>query len=175
MQLLKLSVLTSLLFAFAISFTSCEKEAEKKKGGSYYSKTEIPMTGAQSVPATPSGGTGKLSVSYSKGNKTLNYSFSWTGLTDTIRAVRIYGPAPTGYGSATVKQDIPAFTSNLRTNQTSYPYQSGSYTGSVIIDGLVFTEQDLLNHLYYISITTKAYGFASPMLPGEIRAQIRFQ
>jgi len=31
MQLLRLTVLCSLVFAIAISFTSCEKDAEKKK------------------------------------------------------------------------------------------------------------------------------------------------
>jgi hypothetical protein len=174
MQLLKLTVLTSLLFAFAFSFTSCEKEAEKKKNGNLYSKTDIPMTGAQSVPATPSTATGTLAVTYNKNSKVLAYTVSWTGLTDTIRAVEIYGPAPSGYASATVKQAIPVFTTNLKTNQASYPYQAGSFSGSVFADEVVIKEQDILNHLYYISIRTKAYG-ASAGLPGEIRGQIRFQ
>lgn len=175
MQLLRLTVLSSLFLAFAVSFTSCEKEDEKKKDGHYYAKTDIPLTGAQSVPATPSGATGSMSVSYSKASKILTYTIKWTGLTDTIRAIEIYGPAPTGYASATVKQTLPGFSTNLKTNQSSYPYQAGTYTGSVFADEVVIKELDILNHLYYVSIRTKAYGFAAPGLPGEIRGQVRFQ
>ena len=174
MQFLKLTILSSLLFAFALSFTSCEKEDEKKKGGSIFSKTEIPVTGAQSVPATPSTATGSLSVTYNKASRQLSYTVTWTGLTDTIRAIEIYGPAPTGYGSATVKQASPGFSSNLKTNQANFPYQAGSYTGSLFADEVVIKELDILNHLYYLSIRTKAYG-AAPGAPGEIRGQIRFQ
>ncbi len=139
MQLLKLTAISSLLLVFATSLTSCEKEEEKKKNGSLYSKTDIPITGAQSVPATPSGGSGALAVIYTKSAKSLNYTFNWTGLTDTITAIVIQGPAPTGYASATVKQLLPGFpsltptTANLKTIQAAYPYQAASYTGSVIV------------------------------------------
>lgn len=175
MQLLKLTVLSSLLFAFAFSFTSCEKEAEKKKNGSLYSKTDIPLTGAQSVPATTSAATGSLAVSYNKNGKVLYYTFNWTGLTDTITCIVLQGPAPTGYASGTVKQLLPGFTTvnpssaQLKTIQATYPYQLFNYKGSVLVDNAVIKETDLLNHLYYLSIRTKAFP------TGEIRAQVRFQ
>lgn len=176
MQLLKLTVLTSFLFALAFSFTSCEKEAEKKKNGNLFSKTDIPMTAAQVVPMypTPSSALGNLAVTYNKNSKVLSYTFSWTGLADTIRGAEIVGPAPSGYASAAVKQALTGFTTNLKTNQATYPFQAGSYTGSLFVDEVVIKETDLLNHLYYLSLRTKAYGAAAGA-PGEIRAQIRFQ
>lgn len=170
MQLLKLTALTSLLISLAMTFSSCEKEEEKEKGGRLYVKSDIPMTGAQAVPASTSPGLGTLNVSYSKDAKILVYNFTWTGLRDTITGISIHGPAPTGYASATIKQNLPGFSSNLKNNQAAYPYQAGSYSGTVQVDGTTISEQDLLNHLYYISIRTKAYPAT-----GEIRAQIRFQ
>jgi len=127
------------------------------------------MTGAQSVPLSTSPAIGTLNVNYSKDGKTLNYNFTWTGLRDTITGIAIHGPAPVGYASATIKQALPGFGSNLKTNQASYPYQGATYTGSVVVDDVAIVEQDLLNHLYYISIRTKAHP------TGEIRGQIRFQ
>lgn len=171
MQLLKLTVLSSLLFAFAVSFTSCEKDSERAKV-LIYTKSDIPMTYAQVVPliGTPSNALGSLSVIYNKTSQILNYSFNWTGLSAPPSNIAIYGPAPTGYAAAS-KQVILA-----SANPTTYP-ATGSYTGSVYVfqaypeyvaDG-VLNEQDLLNHLYYIAIKTPSYP------QGEIRGQIRFQ
>ncbi|SRR5690606_3389558 len=168
MQLLKLTALTSLLISLAIGFSSCEKEEEKEKVHLYV-KSDIPMTGAQSVPASVSPGLGTLNVSYSKSAKILVYDFNWTGLKDTITGISIHGPAPTGYASPTIKQNLPGFSSNLKNNQASYPYQAGSYSGTLLVDDVNVREQELLNHLYYLSIRTKAHP------TGEIRGQIRFQ
>jgi hypothetical protein len=162
MQLLKLTVLSSLLFTFAVSFISCERDSEMAKT-LVYTKTDIPMTGAQSVPVSASTATGSLSVNYNKTSKTLNYSFTWTGLSAPPSKLTIYGPAPTGYGTSNVKQAIIT-----AANPTLYPV-SGSYTGSLTVDDVVIVEQELLNHLYYVTIITPAYP------GGEIRGQIRFQ
>ena len=45
----------------------------------------------------------------------------------------------------------------------------GTYTGTLLADGVVVKEDDLLNGVYYINIHTAAYP------NGEIRGQIRFQ
>jgi hypothetical protein len=168
MQLLKLTVLSSLLLAFAVSFISCEKDSERAKV-LVYTKSDIAMTGAQSVPATPSGALGTLSVNYNKTSQLLSYTFSWTGLTDTIKSISIMGSAPVGYAATAVKQALPGITSDLKANQKNYPYQAGSYTGALYIDGIVLKEEDVLNYLYYVTIVTKTYP------QGEIRGQIRFQ
>jgi hypothetical protein len=111
---------------------------------------------------------GSLNVYYSRGLGSLTYTFTWTGLSDTIKSATLWGPAPVGYGTTTVKQVIPGF-SDFKTNQKNYPYQGGSYTGSVVVDNVVIKEQELLNHLYYITLNTKTYT------NGEIRGQVRFQ
>jgi hypothetical protein len=170
MQLLKLTALSSLFLGLIVSFTSCEKESEKQRGGRLYVKSDITMTGAQAVPASNTAGIGSLNVSYSKDTKILSYDFTWTGLKDTITGIAIHGPAPTGYASATIKQALPGFSSNLKTNQANFPYQAGKFTGTLLVDDFAVIEQDLLNHLYYISVRTKAHPAT-----GEIRGQIRFQ
>jgi hypothetical protein len=169
MQLLKLTVLSSLLFAFAISFTSCEKDAEKNKVTQYV-KSGIVLSGAQETPATPSAAQGSLDVSYSKASKTLTYKFIWSGLADTITGIHIHGLAPTGFAAAIVQNILTV------KNEALFPFRGGSYSGFLFADGVKVKEEDLLNHLYYLNIHTKGvnpnggtYG------GGEIRGQIRFQ
>jgi hypothetical protein len=162
MQLLKLTVLSSFLFALAISFTSCEKEAEKNKVTIYF-KDNIPMTGAQETPATASTATGSLTVSYSKATKSLNYKIVWTGLADTITGIHIHGLAPVGY-TASIVQNILTVK-----NEAGFPFRGGSYSGTLLVDDVKIKEVDLLNYFYYLNIHTKTYP------SGEIRGQIRFQ
>lgn len=169
MKLLKLTALIPVCLAVCTVFTSCEEDSELDRVNSYV-KTDIPLTGAQVAPVpTNSTALGKLSVGYDKRHKVLNYEISWTGLRDTITGITIFGPAPAGYASASVKQAVPAFTSDLKANQRNFPYAAGSYKGSVNVDDVVVKEQDLLNYYYYMVIRTKAFT------SGEIRAQIKFQ
>lgn len=194
MKFSKLTALSTLCIALLAGFSSCEKESEKTKVF-FYTKSDIPMTGAQVVPATPSSGVGSLSVSYDKRSKVLNYSMTWTGLSDSVIAIRINGPAPTGYSSLNT-----AFTGANPTSYTTTPYlviqqftggtsapfkpmfpSAGTYSGSLTVDGNKFKEADLLNHQYYVTIHTKTIlPVASPgnllyRWFGEIRAQIVFQ
>jgi hypothetical protein len=188
MQLLKLTVISCLFSSLFILGTSCEKDSEKQKGERLYKKTEIPMTGAQAVALTSPGvGTsspalGLLSVTYSKDARLLTYSFTWSALTDTITSMSLLGPAPVGYPSGTIKQALPGFGSDLKANQKTYPFQGGSYSGTLTVDDLVVKEQDILNQMYYIVIRTKAFpGTLNGALTGpsngggEIRAQVKFQ
>jgi len=165
MRLLKLTALSSLLLALAVTFTSCERDNEKKKTVEYI-KTGIPMTGAQeNNPANVSTALGALDVWYSKNNKVLNYKVTWNGLTDTIIGIHIHGLAPVGYNAGII-QNILALNSK---NEALYPYRGGSFTGTFNVDGVVVKEENLLNGLYYLNIHTKTYP------GGEIRGQIKFQ
>lgn len=164
MQLLKLTVFSFLLFAVAISFTSCEKDSEKKKSTDYV-KTAIPMTGAQVAPtATASSALGSLDVFYSKAGKTLSYKITWQGLADTITGIYIQGLAPVSYGTATITQNILT-----AKNEAAFPFRGGTYSGTLYADGVTIQEQNILNSLYYVIIRTKTYP------AGEIRGQIKFQ
>jgi len=195
MKFFRLTVLAFLCIGLFAGLVSCEKDSEKEKN-TYFSRSDIPVTGAQIAPTpSPSPGSGTLSVSYDKRAKVLNYTITWSGLTDSVVAVRINGPAPLGFSSLN-----PAFTGASPTLYTTTPYNViqqftggtsspfrplypsiGSYTGTLSIDDVKVKEQDLLNGLYYITIHTKTIlpGSAPNNLFfrwfGEIRAQILLQ
>lgn len=158
MKLLRLTAFSLLILSF---FTSCETDAELKKTTDFQ-KIDIPMTGAQVVPTSTSAALGKLNVFYSKETKTLTYSFTWSGLSGNPSVgVGLYGLAPIGYGVSP--------TTPIQTISTSGLTSSGSKSGSVLVDGVVIKEQDLLNGLYYIQLRTAAFP------AGEIRGQVIFQ
>ena len=161
MQLLKLTVLSSVLFATALSFTSCEKDAERKTVE--YLKSGIPMTGANEAPVTNSTALGSLDVYYSKNSKLLSYKVTWQGLADTIVGMHIHGLAPQGYSTAIVQNILTV------KNEAGFPFRGGTYSGTLNVDGVVIKEENILNGFYYLNIHTKTYP------GGEIRGQIRFQ
>lgn len=194
MKLFKLTALGSLSFALFMGLSSCEKESERQKIN-LYTKTDIPGTGAQIAPnPSPSTGTAKLSVSYDKRTKILNYTIAWSGLSDSVIAIRINGPAPKGYSALNTAFTVaPADSSSFNTTPytviqattgtSSRPLApaSGSFTGTLFIDDVKAVEQDLLNQYYYITLHTKttlpvpgASRFFFRWF-GEVRAQIVFQ
>lgn len=167
MKLIRLTALASLLLGLVLATTSCEKNAEKKKNTDY-SKNDIPMTGAQEVPATPSTALGKLTVSYSKETRILTYSVTWSGLTGAVSLMHIHGLAPIGYAAGVVQNIITPSGGIATPSATLYP-ATGKFSGTLLADGVIVKEQDLLNGMYYLNIHTATYP------NGEIRAQIIFQ
>lgn len=133
-------------------FASCEEDL------TVMTKTQT-MTGAQQVPAVASSGTGTLSYTYNKSNRTLTYSITWSGLTDSVNNMGIYGPAVRGQSGALLQ----SFT--LSTVQKR---KEGTFSGNVYIDEQVFKENDLLAGKYYLNVRTKAFA------NGEIRGQFEF-
>jgi hypothetical protein len=173
MQLLKPSLLFSLLFTLAITIGSCEKE-EDKKASVEYVKTGIVMSFAQETPAavqTPSAAIGSMDVFYSKSTRTLNYKVTWNGLLDSLSLMHVHGLAPIGYAAGIV-QNIVAASNSIYPQKTAGKFtfsKSGTISGTLLVDGVKVKEEDLLNGLYYINIHT------TPNPAGEIRGQIRFQ
>jgi hypothetical protein len=161
MKLIKLTVLSSLALACFLAITSCEKDSEDRKRLEY-SKTGIVMSGAQEVPLSTSSALGFMDVNYRKDTKILNYKVTWSGLTSAPTLMHIHGLAPTGYPAGVVQTILAA------ANPTLFP-ATGTYSGSMLVDGVVVKEQDLLNGLYYMNMHTTA----NPS--GEIRGQIVFQ
>jgi len=194
MKLLKLTSLGLLSFALFMGLSSCEKESERKKVN-VYTKSDIPGTGAQIAPTpSPSTGLAKLSVNYDKRTKVLNYTISWSGLSDSVIAVRLNGPAPVGYSALKLPFTVAAGDS---TNFNTTPYivlqqatgtaprallpSTGSYTGSYAMDEVTGKEMNLLNQYYYVTLHTKttlpvpgASRFFFRWF-GEVRAQVVFQ
>lgn len=169
MKLLKLTAFTSLLFAVLVGMSSCEKNAEKKKTTDF-EKKDIPMTGAQETPAVPTTGLGSMDVFYTKETRILTYTVRWSGLSDSVSAMHIHGLAPIGF-AAPVLQNIVAASNSIFPQKTSGKFtflKSGSLSGTLLADGVLIKEQDILNGLFYINIHTPVYP------GGEIRGQIRF-
>jgi hypothetical protein len=169
MLLIRFTVLSLFLFVLTLGFSSCEKEAEKKKSIEFV-KSGIVMSGAQETPANTSAALGSMDVSYSKATRTLNYKVTWQGLTDSVLLMHIHGLAPTGYSTGVV-HNIVVPSGGVFPQKTNNKFtfsQSGTLSGSVAVDGVKIKEEDVLNGLYYMNIHTNTYP------SGEIRGQITF-
>ena len=166
MKLIRLTALTSLVLGLVMAITSCEKVAEEKKTTNY-EKKGIALTGAQETPATPTTALGTMDVSYSKETRILTYNVTWSGLTGPVAAMHIHGLAPRGYAAGVV-QNIITSSGGISTPGAAYP-ATGKFSGTLLADGVVVKELDLLNGMYYMNIHTATYP------GGEIRGQIVFQ
>ncbi len=168
--MLKLTAFSSLLICGALFLSSCEREAEEKKTF-LYEKKGIVMSGAQETPAVPSTSIGYMDVSYSKETKLLSYKVTWSGLADSVMLMHIHGLAPVSY-QATVVQNIVTASNGIFPQKTAGKYtfrKSGTLNGTLLADGVVVKEENILNGQYYINIHTSVYP------AGEIRGQIKFQ
>mgnify|MGYP001587361319 CR=1 FL=1 len=168
MKLIKLTALTSLLFVFVLGISSCEKIAEKKKTTDYEKKGIIMTAAQENNPLNTSTAIGIMDVSYSKETRLLSWSVIWSGLTGPVAAMHIHGLAPTGYNAGVVQNIITASNGLATPNATLYP-ATGKFSGTMLVDGSVVKELDLLNGFYYMNIHTATYP------GGEIRGQIVFQ
>ena len=170
MKGLRLTAYFSFIVAILFAFSSCEKNSEKKKT-TEFEKKNIPMTGAQETPAVPSSALGSMDVYYSKETRILSYTVRWSGLTDSVMLMHIHGLAPKGF-NAPVVQNIVTPSNSIFPQKTSGKYtyhKTGSLSGTLLADGVVVKEQDILNGMYYINIHTTVYP------GGEIRGQIVFE
>jgi hypothetical protein len=165
MKLLKLAAFPSCLLILLFTISSCEPDTEMKKITDF-SKSGIILSGAQETPPTTTTGLGSMDVFYSKETRTLTYTVNWSGLTGAVTAAHIHGLAPTGYPAPVVQ----TFTLSAITRCPTISITScGTYKGTLLADGVIVKEEDILNGMYYVNIHTAA----NP--GGEIRGQIRFQ
>ena len=181
MKLFKLTALPVLFTAVIITASSCEPDAEEKRVTDFQ-KNGIIMSGAQQVPANASAAIGTMDVSYSKFTRTLVYKVSWSGLADSVAAMRVFGLAPAGYPAVNtvqypngIVQNIVFSSNAVFPQKTSGKYtyaKSGTLSGTILVDGVALKEADLLNGMFYISIFPATGPYASL---GEIRGQIKFQ
>jgi hypothetical protein len=145
------------LFSIAVLglfvFGSCTTD---KLGDQILVANNLPLSGLQEVPQRMVSGNGTMDVVYNKDLRTLNYTIRWNSLTGNITGSHIHGTAAKGF-NAGILQD---FTSSIP------KLPAGTYSGSVLIDGVVFKEEELLLGRYYINLHTAA----NP--GGEIRGQI---
>jgi len=152
MRLLKLTVFLLSLPLFIL--ISCKDDTEEVERENIYYGT-ITMTGAQETPPVTTSATGSINANYNRLTKTLSYSVTFSGLSDSAVAAHIHGLGEPGI-TAPVLQTFSPFPRR----------KEGSYSGTLFIDGVKFTEEYLLGGRYYINIHSKTYG------NGEIRGQL---
>lgn len=122
------------------------------------SKSGLPIKSDQEVPANNSQATGMANVSYNKTTKMLSFTLTWNNLTGNPTGAHIHGPIGRG-ANAPVRYDFfPLISQN----------PSGSYSGSVLVDGTKIDEANLLAGNYYFNFHTVSFP------GGEIRGQIEF-
>lgn len=161
-----LRIASWVLFA-SIALTACKRDTEFTKI-TEFRKNGIPMTGALNVPQTPSTGLGTMDIWYSRETRILTYTLNWSGLSGAITSIGIMGPAPAGFPSSTTLQNVS--TSPIVRCPTISNTSCGSLRGTLLIDGFVITEENLLAGVYYMTLRTGG-TFATI---GEIRGQIKF-
>jgi hypothetical protein len=146
--------LTALLLSLSFFILiSCRTTDEIQKDNIYYGT--ITMTGAQETPPVTTSATGSIDANYNRLTKTLSYTVTFSGLSDSAVAAHIHGLGELGV-AAPVLQTFSPFPRR----------KEGSYSGSLVIDGIKFTEEYLLGGRYYINIHSKTFG------NGEIRGQL---
>jgi hypothetical protein len=165
----KLRLIACLSLFIVLTTASCKKFDE----GQNYSGN-IPLTPAQVVPIpSTSTASGSMTASYSTKTKTLGYTVTWSNLSGPITAMHIHGLA--GTNEFAVPPPAGSFPSvgpyyGVAQNITGYPATtSGSITGSLVTEGVVITEEDLLAGKFYIDIHTAAQP------AGALRGQIILQ
>jgi hypothetical protein len=147
--------LTALLLSLPLFILiSCSDDTEEVERDNIYYGT-ISMTGAQETPPVTTAATGTIDANYNRLTKTLSYNIVFSGLVDSAVAAHIHG-----LGEVGVKADIVQTFANFPRRK------AGSYSGSLLIDGVKFTEEYLLGGRYYINIHSKTYS------GGEIRGQL---
>jgi hypothetical protein len=147
--------LTALLLSLPLFILiSCSDDTEEIERQNIYYGT-ITMTGSQETPPVTTAATGTIDANYNRLTKTLSYSIVFSGLVDSAVAAHIHGLGEAGV-TAPVLQTFSLFPKR----------KAGSYSGSLLIDGVKFTEEYLLGGRYYINIHSKTYG------NGEIRGQL---
>ncbi len=150
----------------SLLLSACKRDTEFTKI-TEFRKNGIALTGALNVPQTPSTGIGSMDIWYSRETRILTYTLNWSGLSGAVTSASIMGPAPTGFPSATNVQSLS--TSAIVRCPTVSNTSCGSLRGTLLVDGFVVTEENLLAGVYYLTLRTAAFPAT-----GEIRGQIKF-
>jgi hypothetical protein len=162
LKLLSLAAILSLCL-----FSSCEKDDETNlipDTSRYISNYDFFLTGTQQIPSNTSTGNGRIEGTYDRRTKVYSYKITWSGLSSAVTGIHIHGLAGRGYVAipGTYANGIASAASG---NSTA---TSGSYSGTLLIDGIVIRESDFLAGKYYADIHTSNFPL------GEIRGQILF-
>ena len=154
----------AVLIVLTLLLAGCEKwkdifHKEKEKEKKVYSGENLPMSGLQEVPQRETLAKGWIDARYEKESKMLKFTVKWQDLTGIPVGSHIHGVAPKGV-NAGIKYDFTPLLPKA---------VGGTFTNSVVVDGVSIKEDSLLKGYYYINIHT-------PKFPGgEIRGQLEFK
>ena len=152
---MRLPKLTAIILSISIiSLISC-KSTEQVEKDNIYVGNALPMSSSQETPLFTSTASGSIDANYNRLTETLTYKLTFTGLSGNATAAHIHGLGEAGV-SAGVLQTFTPFPAAT----------SGSYSGTLLIDGVKFTEEFLLAGRYYMNIHTALKP------AGEIRGQL---
>jgi hypothetical protein len=168
MNKLKLIALCSLLSAFFL--TACESDDDTRLDpdySRYISNYDFFLTGAQQIPANTSTASGRIEGTYDRRTKTYTYKLTWAGLSSAVTSIHIHGIADKGYIALPTPLGLYA-NGIVQTAFGNATATSGTYSGSLYVDGSVIREADLLANKFYVDIHTTNFP------GGEIRAQLNF-
>jgi hypothetical protein len=154
---MRLPKLTALLLSLPLFILfSCKSTEDLEKENIYYGNA-LPMSSSQETPSFTSSATGSIDANYNRLTKTLTYKITFSGLSGTgATAAHIHGLGEPGV-AAGVLQTFSSFPLIVT---------AGTYSGTLLIDGVKFTEDNLLAGRYYMNIHTAAKP------AGEIRGQL---
>jgi hypothetical protein len=142
----------TLLMLPVMVFLSCKKNLP-----TIISRSSLPIDGSQVVPAKTVTGIGTIDIDYNQSTRILSYTINWNNLTGPIDSMHIHGTGARGFNAPRLQ------------NITAFPMETaGAYSGTVLIDGVVFREEELFLGEYYIDIHTPGHP------SGEVRGQIVF-
>lgn len=156
MKWMKLTVFPVFLFT---TFLIAGCEEDEITDNAFYLGIALPMSGAQETPPVNTSATGTIDAAYDIYSKVLTYTIKWSGLSGVPLAAHIHGPATAGYAALPVQ---PLWTSP---NPSRFP-ATGTYSGSLLVDGIVIKQENLLAGAYYVNLHTASNT------GGEIRGQI---
>lgn len=147
--------LTAIFISLSILFlVSCKSTDEVDKENNYVG-TALPMSGAQETPPVTVSATGSIDANYNRLNKILTYKITFSSLSGNATAAHIHGLGEAGVAAGVVQTFVgfPAAT-------------AGTYSGTLLVDGVKIKEEDILAGRYYANIHTAAKP------AGEIRGQL---
>lgn len=148
------------MIAGAFFLASCEKDYREDATATHIISGST-LNGANVVPANASAATGTVTGSYDSKTKVFTYKVTWSGLSAAVTGIHIHGPASAGTVSPTPTQSAAGFSTAT----------SGSYSGTLLADGNIVRQSDLLAGQYYIDIHTSQSPYSTT---GEIRGQLTF-
>jgi hypothetical protein len=161
-KLFTLSALFVLCF-----FASCDKEDDLHQypdRSRYISNYDFFLTGSQQIPSNTSTATGRIEGTYDRRTKVYSYKITWSGLSSAVTGIHIHGLADRGY--IAIPGTYPSGVASAASGNSTAT--SGTFSSTLLVDGMVIKEPDFLAGKFYVDIHTTNFP------NGEIRGQILF-